>query len=380
MFIKDKLKISPSERTYSDEGFLQVPARICRTGVQTYLASEMGFTDMEPSCPVRVYRAADEVFKEDSLRSFSNKPVTNNHPLELVNAENFKKYAVGFSTGEVIEDGMFAKALLNINDADAIKLIESGKVELSNGYTCDIERKQGVTDEGDEYDCLQTNIKGNHIAIVDKGRAGHECRLADNSTINGVKSMSKMMIDGVDYEVNDQLKQAISKLEVKISDMEKEVSEKDEEAKTKEELAKEALAKLKAKEDEAKAKEDEAKEKEASTKDSIDGLVSDRVALIADALKIKSDYEWLGKDAETIRKELVADKKPELEMEGLSSDYIKARFDMLLENGTTDDLTSAFEKKAAVTKTDNKPTTSLSDAARHKFIERTQNAWKGETK
>jgi len=49
-----------------------------------------------------------------------------------------------------------------------------GKVELSNGYTSEIEFKAGKTNDGFEYDAIQTDIKGNHIAIVDKARCGIE--------------------------------------------------------------------------------------------------------------------------------------------------------------------------------------------------------------
>ena len=68
MFLEDRSPIS-SERTYTDEGFLVVPARISRTGIQEYLAVEMGLTDRDPNDIIRVYRPEEEVFSDLSLSS-----------------------------------------------------------------------------------------------------------------------------------------------------------------------------------------------------------------------------------------------------------------------------------------------------------------------
>ena len=70
MFLKDRLHIA-TKRTYTDEGFLSVPANISRVGIQNYTAAEMGLTDRDPTDIVRVYRPADEVFTDASLSSFS---------------------------------------------------------------------------------------------------------------------------------------------------------------------------------------------------------------------------------------------------------------------------------------------------------------------
>ena len=234
MFLTDRLNIT-TEREYTDEGFLKVPARISRTGIQEYLAVEMGLTDKDPKDIVRVYRPEDEVFTDESLTSFANKPVTNNHPPELVNSRNSRQYSVGMSGPEVTRDGMFAKTVLHVTDEDAIKNIESGKVELSNGYTADIEWTPGVTPDGEQYDAIQRNIKGNHIAIVERGRAGPACRVADNlPTLGDEVTMAKITIDGVDFEVSDQAAQAVGKLQERLKDSEMETQETDEDLKKKE--------------------------------------------------------------------------------------------------------------------------------------------------
>ena len=307
MFLADRLNIS-TEREYTDEGFLKVPARISRIGIQEYLAVEMGLTDRDPKDIIRVYRPEEEVFSDNSLNSFTSKPVTNNHPPELVNTKNFRQYGVGFSGPEVTRDGMFAKTVLNVTDEEAIKNIESGKVELSNGYTADIDWTPGVTPDGEQYDAVQRNIKGNHIAIVERGRAGPACRVADNLPTTGDKvAMAKITIDGVDFEVSDQAAQAVGKLQARLIDAEKGSPR----PKTEE---------MKAKEDEMEEKEKESKKTEAilfnaqiddakskiPTTDTLDKLVAERTAVVDTVRKVAPDLKWEGKDADTLRKEVVA--------------------------------------------------------------------------
>jgi len=74
MYIQDRLNL-PTERTYTEEGFLRVPARISRTGTQTYLAAELGLKDREPTDLIVAYRPPEEVFDPESLASFAAKPV-----------------------------------------------------------------------------------------------------------------------------------------------------------------------------------------------------------------------------------------------------------------------------------------------------------------
>lgn len=376
MFLHDLLQI-PSERTYTDEGFLIVPSRISRTGIQEYTAAEMGLSDRDPTDIIRVFRPEEEVFSNESLLSFSNKPVTNNHPPVLVDASNFKEYSVGHSSKEISRDGMFVKAELTIMDLDSIKAIESGKSELSNGYTSDIEWTEGISPDGESFDAVQRKIKGNHIAIVERGRAGFACRVADNLPDTGAGAiMAKVLIDGVDFEMPDQAAQAVGKLQARLTDAEEETSKKAEELKKKEDEMEEAEKEAKAKEDSLNAKLDDAKSK-LPTSDSIDKLVADRCLLTDSVLKIIPDFEFTGKDADTIRKEVVGAKCANVQMDSVSSDYISARFDMLLESVDGNpqlNLDNAF--KSSVDKNLNiKDTRSEGTIARDKFMEDSRSAW-----
>lgn len=330
MLIKDKIILSDSKRKYSDEGFLQVPAKISRTGIQTYLASEMGIKD-EPQKIIRVYRPEQEVFSQDSLNSFSSKPVTNNHPPELVTAKNAKQYTVGLSSPDVVKDGEFVTTVLNITDADAIKQVEAGKVELSNGYVADIDWTPGITQNGEQYDAIQRNIKGNHIALVERGRAGSACRLSDNLIQNQGGKMSTITIDGVDFEVSEQAMQAVNKQQQRLTDMKEEMSKKDLELKKKKEDEEEAKKTAKKTEDSLQAKIDDLESK-VPDPGAIDKMVADRLTLVDSIKKICPELVCDGKNADELMKEVVADKCPSVQLDSVSQDYVQARFDMLLES------------------------------------------------
>lgn len=384
MRLFDRLQLT-TEREYTSEGFLKVPARISRTGIQEYLAIELGLTDREPSDKIFVFRPEEEVFSEESLQSFSTKPITNNHPPELINAENCKRYSVGMSSKDVFRDGDFVKTDLIITDASSIKDVESGKIELSNGYTADIEWTEGVTSDGIKYDAVQRNIRGNHIAIVERGRAGPSCRLADTSPTIGENRMKKVIIDGVEYEVSDQVAQAVDKLQKKLTDAEEEVAKKeeelekkDEELEKKEDEMEEVEKESKKTEDSLKAKIDDLKGKIPSQK-TIDKMVSDRIALVESVKKVCPEMVIDGKSASDLMKEVVASKCPTVQMDSVSTDYIKARFDMLVESF---DDNSQFHLDNALSKqvtnndqqvTDHRPAHVI---AREKMIENARNAWK----
>lgn len=379
MLYTDRSSIT-SKRKYTDEGFLFVPARISRSGVQTYTALEMGLENRDPNETIAVYRPEEEVFNKDSLSSFANKPVTNNHPPELVDAKNSRQYSVGMS-GPVIErDENYVKADLTIIDAETIASIEEGKVELSNGYTADIEWTSGITPEGINFDAVQRNIKGNHIAIVSKGRAGSFCRVADESQNQNKNNMSKINIDGVDFEVSDQAAQAIGKLQKRVKDAEEETESTKKALEAKEDEMEEAEKEAKKTEDSLQAKLDSIKSKVPST-ETLDSMVSSRAAFVDKAKSICPDVEWQGKDENTIRKEVVTKLCPDLNMDKATDAYIEARFDILVEDGKgNNDLDKAISDSFTKEKSNNKTAKTKVETAREKMIADSQNAWKGNTK
>lgn len=146
----------------TEEGYIKANAVVTRTGVFLY---------KNPDGTIRKeLRHPDDVLKIDSLDSMKMIPVTNGHPQErLVSAENTKRLAIGF-TGETITlKGEFILSNFIITDLSGVKdITEKNRKELSLGYTVDLIPEEGVYND-QPYTFRQTNIKYNHLSIVDNG-------------------------------------------------------------------------------------------------------------------------------------------------------------------------------------------------------------------
>lgn len=166
--------ISPHQLE-TGEGFLicrNVP--IARTGEQDYTGDEVGAPGKDI---VKVYRPPEEVFSAAAVASFEGKPFTNDHPPVLLTPENATQYTVGHVQNVRRGTGEFADYLvadIHIHDAATINEIQNGKREISCGYECE------YTDNGDGT-LTQSNIRGNHVALVTEGRAGAKAAIMDSN-------------------------------------------------------------------------------------------------------------------------------------------------------------------------------------------------------
>ena len=166
--------ISPHQLE-TGEGFLicrNVP--IARTGEQDYTGDEVGAPGKDI---VKVYRPPEEVFSAAAVASFEGKPFTNDHPPVLLTPENATQYTVGHVQNVRRGTGEFADYLvadIHIHDAATINEIQNGKREISCGYECE------YTDNGDGT-LTQSNIRGNHVALVAEGRAGAKAAIMDSN-------------------------------------------------------------------------------------------------------------------------------------------------------------------------------------------------------
>lgn len=172
------------------EGFLickDVP--IARTGTQQYRGCEFGGPVADGI--YNVQRPEAEVFDRAAVASFEGKPVCDEHPEEDVTPDNYGRYMKGVCRDVRRGDGDLSNCLvadLVIYDADLINKIEAGKREISCGYDC----LWNPTSDS-SYDQLE--IRGNHVAVVDRGRAGHKVAIRDTADDKkGGKKMSKSLI------------------------------------------------------------------------------------------------------------------------------------------------------------------------------------------
>lgn len=225
MFFYDRVALDGTRRT--KDGYLVADVRAARTGIQLYRGFEVGRPDLDI---VRVYRPPEEVFSTDSLASYPHKPITNDHPPTTVTAGNWKQFSVGHIGGDVARDGEYVRIPMMMADQSAINDFESGKRELSPGYNCDLDWAAGVTSAGEIYDAIQKNIRINHVALVDAGRGGEDCRVGDHEQASGEGKGTKdmtlrtMTVDGITIEMSDTAIQVVSK---RIKDHETAISAKD---------------------------------------------------------------------------------------------------------------------------------------------------------
>lgn len=162
-------------RHITPEGFMLCDGvAIARTGVQIYSPEEVAL-EPDSSGEIRVMRPEEEVFSERTIASFEGKSVTISHPSGFVNPDNWRDLTVGVVQNVRRGSGLDADLLiadLLITDANAIKYVDEAKPNLSAGYESDYE--QTKPGEG-----IQRNIIANHVALVDRGRAGPRVAIRD---------------------------------------------------------------------------------------------------------------------------------------------------------------------------------------------------------
>jgi len=154
------------------EGYLVCKdVKIARIGVQKYLGQELGEKDRAYQM-INVHRLPEDVFDKDTLNSFEGKPVSDDHPRDGVSLDNFTSHYKGHAQN-VRRDGDYIIADLVITDSVLMNKIKNNlKREVSCGYNCDyVPYKDGYK---------QIAIRGNHIAVVERGRAGSNVRINDS--------------------------------------------------------------------------------------------------------------------------------------------------------------------------------------------------------
>lgn len=357
-------------------GWLRVDGFVSRTGVFTY--------GMPDGTKRREWRPPEEVFKADALASFDLVPVTDNHPPEFLTAENTSKYSKGAVSAPRV-DGDKVAAVMLVTDAELVAKLQAGVDQVSCGYLCDLEDASGVTPQGEKYDAIQRNIRGNHVAIVPLGRAGPEVRvrmdaagLDDEAAPPPAPSATKgnqmkIRIDGVDFDPSTEaFAQALQKRDEKVAAetaaLKAQVTaatEKADKAEARADAAAEALEKAQAEIKELPAK--------------LRADMAARAELDAKARSV------LGKEAKLdsltpvdVRRLVLAKLSPDVKLDGKSEAYVEARFDAALE--THEKENGQWEREAEKLDSDKHGSTENqkidSDTARANFLKASQAAWK----
>lgn len=172
-----------SVRTFDADGRLHVAkTNISKAAVNPYYGKEIPGADalgLEPNKVYRLYRDPTELAK--GAATFKNLPLLRRHI--QVSADDPKKEDVVGSIGsDVSFDAPYLSSSICVWDSEAIAGIEAGQVEeLSSAYRYVPVMEPGVSPDGEPYDGRMTEIQGNHLALVEVGRAGSDVVVADSN-------------------------------------------------------------------------------------------------------------------------------------------------------------------------------------------------------
>lgn len=130
---------------------------------------------------------------EKAAPTFNNIPLLSKH-IPVSAAEPQKEFVVGATGSNASYQAPYLKNSLVVWDAIAIALIESEEQkELSSAYRYRADMSPGVY-EGVAYDGVMRDIRGNHVALVEVGRAGPDVVVGDSSTLINPSEIPKMKL------------------------------------------------------------------------------------------------------------------------------------------------------------------------------------------
>ena len=298
-------------------GFLNGKAPCTNIGVFTY--------KMPDGSIRREARLPEDVFAQDSLSSLKLVPLCNDHPKEAVTPDNAKKYVIGSIGDGVDYDAYKVYAPIVITDKDTIDAVESGKRALSCGYNCDIEEKAGNW-MGVDYDVIQRNIRYNHVAVVDKGRAGDTAVMKLDGvdvpvghivTQQNKDHTMKIKLDSVEIEVDEKVGAAFNALSGKLDAAEK--------------AAKDTTSAMQAKLDSAQDELKASKENLDAMPAMIESAVKARLDLVGQAIALGVEAKADQTDA-AIKQAVILKAFPKADSAKLNDAvYLTHRFDAAIE-------------------------------------------------
>lgn len=193
-----RLAFDRTARRIDADGRLHVDrSHISKATVNPYYGKEIPGYEELGLVPDQVYRLLrDPVELERGAPTFARLPILSKHvPVTvktMADDEEQKKLVVGSIGSEITFTPPYLDADLCIWDAAAIAGIETDKVrELSCAYRYVPVMESGEF-EGQPYDGKMTEIQGNHLALVEVGRAGSDVVVADRNPFTFKESAMKM--------------------------------------------------------------------------------------------------------------------------------------------------------------------------------------------
>lgn len=182
-----------SARKVDINGWLTVEGNpISKEGVYDYLGSQIPGYPGNPDDIVKVYRPMEELMRPETIESFKLLPFIDDH--KWLGEKGIDTGSLPFTgiTGEgVYADAPYLRSNLKVFSEELKADIIAGKVELSPGYLYDVYLQPGVWN-GQPYQYVQRNLRGNHLALVMTGRTGSDVAVmdSDDTSTQGKKKMT----------------------------------------------------------------------------------------------------------------------------------------------------------------------------------------------
>ena len=199
-----------STRRKDANGFLHVGlSPITKEQVVDYYGIEIpDWKDLglEPTKKYRGYRPADEIQK--GAETFNGLPLLLDHHPESAEKPQ-KEHRVGSVGTDAEWKEPYLFNTMTITDKAAIDAVENGDYrQISCAYRYAPDFTPGEF-SGDPYDFVMRDIQGNHVALVQKGRAGPDVIVAD-SVPNVEAIMNKETIEKVEVKAAEAIGQMAS--------------------------------------------------------------------------------------------------------------------------------------------------------------------------
>jgi len=184
-----------TKRRFDDNGFLHVDGcHITKEQVAPYYGFEIPDFERFGLDPKKIYygyRSAEELQK--GLSTFNGLPLLLHHHPESAE-EPQKEYRVGSVGTSAVWNAPYIDNVLSITDKTGIKAVQDGTCrQISSAYQYDPDFTKGEFD-GQAYDFVMRNIRGNHVALVEEGRAGPDVVVADAQIIHQPEGKKSVML------------------------------------------------------------------------------------------------------------------------------------------------------------------------------------------
>ena len=182
-----------SARKVDINGWLTVEGNpISKEGVYDYLGSQIPGYPGNTDDIVKVFRPMEELMRQETIESFKLLPFIDDH--KWLGEKGIDTGSLPFTgiTGEgVYADAPYLRSNLKVFSEELKADIIAGKVELSPGYLYDVYLQPGVWN-GQPYQYVQRNLRGNHLALVMTGRTGSDVAVmdSDDTSNQGKKKMT----------------------------------------------------------------------------------------------------------------------------------------------------------------------------------------------